>query len=153
MLRNSMSNGGQLHCGGMVSLIAEHLGLHLPNNPTGIILGRTHLSLDVMETMHLFHRNPNVDVHWTVDGKEYLRIDSRNKKIRPLANDIPSTNWHVQSNLDVTATRRPPTTIPNPPAPDATTGASSSSHPIPFPEHNLYMGEFACLDHYYTRLQ
>ncbi|CAI9297009.1 unnamed protein product [Lactuca saligna] len=58
----------------MVSIIAEHLGLHLPNNPTNIIMGRTCLSIDVMETMHLFHRLPTGDIHWTVDGKEYLRV-------------------------------------------------------------------------------
>ncbi|CAI9277110.1 unnamed protein product [Lactuca saligna] len=152
MLRDALSNGGQNHCGGMVSIITEHLGLHLPNNPTNIISGRTRLSLEVMD-MHLFHHNSNGDVHWTVDGKEYLRIDNRNKKILALANDIQSTNWHLQSNLGVTATRRPPTTIPNPLVPTTTAGASSLSRLIPFPEHNLYMGEFACLDHYYTSLQ
>ncbi|CAI9302388.1 unnamed protein product [Lactuca saligna] len=89
MLRNSMSNGGQLHCGGMVSIIVEHRGLHLPNYPTDVILGCTCLSIDVMESMHLFHRNPDGDVHWTVDGNAYLRIDSRNKKILALANDNP----------------------------------------------------------------
>ncbi|CAI9297125.1 unnamed protein product [Lactuca saligna] len=109
MLRNSMSNGGQLHCGGMVSIIVEHLSLHLPNKPTDIILGRTSLSIDVIETMHLFHCNPN--------------------------GDVP---------------RRPPTTIPQTPAP--TVGASSSFVPIPFPEHNIYMGKFAHLDHHYTSL-
>ncbi|CAI9298928.1 unnamed protein product [Lactuca saligna] len=89
MLRSAMSNGGQLHCGGMVSIIAEHLGLHLPNNPTNIVMGCTCLSIDVMETMHLFHRLPTGDVHWIVYRKEYLRIDIRNKKILNLANDIP----------------------------------------------------------------
>ncbi|CAI9292882.1 unnamed protein product [Lactuca saligna] len=103
--------------------------------------------------MHLFHRNPNGDVHWIVDGKKYLHIGNRNKKILALANDIPSTNWHLQSNLGVTATCRPPTTIPNPPAATATAGASNSSRPIPFPKHNIYMGEFARLDHHYTSLQ
>ncbi|CAI9296391.1 unnamed protein product [Lactuca saligna] len=116
MLRSATSNGGQLHCGGMVSIIAEHLGLHLPNNPTNIIMGRTRLSIDVMETMHLFHRLPTGDIHWTVDGKEYLRIDSRNKKILNLANDIPSTNWKLRSNLGVTVDHSPP---PAPPAPAA----------------------------------
>ncbi|CAI9268200.1 unnamed protein product [Lactuca saligna] len=99
MLRNSMSYGIQLHCGGMILIIAEHLSLHIPNNPTDIIPGRTRLFIDVMETMHLFHCYPNEDVHWTVDG------------------------------------------------------ASKSARPIPFPEHNLYMGEFARLDHHYTSLQ
>ncbi|CAI9273492.1 unnamed protein product [Lactuca saligna] len=124
MLRSATSNGGQLHCGGMVSIIAEHLGLHLPNNPTNIIMGRTH-------------------------GKEYLRIDNRNKKIPNLANDIPSTNWKLKSNLGVTVDHSPPSSPP--PAPTA--GASSSSRPIPFSEHNLYMGEFARLNHRYTSLQ
>ena len=100
----------------MVSIIAEHLGLHLPNNPTNIISGSTRLSLEVLEILHLFHRHPNGDVHWTVDGKEYLRIDSRNKNILALANEIPSTNWHLQSNLGVTAARRPSTTTSTPPA-------------------------------------
>ncbi|CAI9276718.1 unnamed protein product [Lactuca saligna] len=149
MLRSATSNGGQLHCGGMVSIIVEHLGLHLPNNPTNIIMGRTRLSIDVMETMHLFHRLPTGDIHWTVDGKEYLRIESRNKKILNLANDIPSTNWKLRSNLGVTVDHSPPSSPP--PAPTA--GASSSCRPIPFSEHNLYMGEFACLNHRYTSLQ
>ncbi|CAI9296260.1 unnamed protein product [Lactuca saligna] len=149
MLRSATSNGGQLHCGGMVSIIAEHLGLHLPNNPTNIIMGRTRLSIDVMETMHLFHRLPTGDIHWTVDGKEYIRIDNRNKKILNLANDIPSTNWKLRSNLGVTVDHSPPSSPP--PAPTA--GASSSSRPIPFSEHNLYMGEFARLNHRYTSLQ
>ncbi|CAI9284913.1 unnamed protein product [Lactuca saligna] len=152
MLENAMSNGGQLHCGGMVSIIAEHLGLHLPNNLTNIIMGRTLLSLEVLEIMHLFHRNSNGDVHWTIDGKEYLRINSQNKRILALANDIPSSNWKLQSNLGVNVTRRSSATIPNPSAPTPTVGASSSSHPFPFHEHNHYMGEFARLDHHYTSL-
>ncbi|CAI9294260.1 unnamed protein product [Lactuca saligna] len=114
LLRNSMSNGGQLHCGGMVSIIVEHLGLHLPNNHTNIIPGRTHLSIDVMDTMHLFYCHPNGVVHWTIDGREYIRIDSRNMKILALVNDIPSTNWRHQSNLGVTTARRTPTTTPAP---------------------------------------
>ncbi|CAI9297202.1 unnamed protein product [Lactuca saligna] len=153
MLKSALSNDGQLHCGGIVSIIVEHLGLHLPNNPTNIILGHTRLSLDVMEIMHLFHRTPNRDVHWTLDGKEYLRTDIRNKKVLALANDIPSTHWHLQSNLGVTATRRRPTTTLTTPTQPTTVGASSSSRLIPFPEHNLYTGEFACLDHHYTSLQ
>ncbi|CAI9278940.1 unnamed protein product [Lactuca saligna] len=112
-----MSNRGQLHCGGMVSIIVEHLGLHIPNNPTNIIPGRTHLSLEVLEIMHLFHRHPNGDVHWTVDA------------------------------------HRPSTTTSTPLAQTATAGASSSSCPIPYPEHKLYMGEFARLDHQYMSLQ
>ncbi|CAI9284240.1 unnamed protein product [Lactuca saligna] len=149
MLRSATSNGGQLHCGGMVSIIAEHLGLHLPNNPTNIVMGRIRLSIDIMETMNLFHRLPTRDVHWTVDGKEYLRIDNRNKKIQNLANDIPSTTWKLRSNLGVTVDLSPP---PSPP-PAPTVGASSSSRPIPFSEHNLYMDEFARLNHHYTSLQ
>ncbi|CAI9263854.1 unnamed protein product [Lactuca saligna] len=137
MLRSATSNCGQLYCGGMVSIIAERLGLHLPNNPTNIVIGHTHLSIDVMETMHLFHRLPTGDVHWIVDGKEYLHIDSRNKKILNLANDIPSTTWKLRSNLGVTVDHSPP---PSPP-PAPTAGASSSSRPIPFSEHHLYMGE------------
>ncbi|CAI9286110.1 unnamed protein product [Lactuca saligna] len=133
----------------MVSIIAKHLGLHLPNNPTNIITGRTCLSIDVMETMHLFHRLPTGDIHWTVYGKEYLHIDSRNKKILNLANDIPSTTWKLKSNLGVTVD---PSHPPSPP-PTHTAGASSSSRPIPFYEHNLYMGEFARLNHRYTSIQ
>ncbi|CAI9301892.1 unnamed protein product [Lactuca saligna] len=128
----------------MVSIIVEHLSLRLPNNPTNIVTGRTHLSIDVMETMHLFHRLPTGDVHWIVDGKEYLRIDSRNKKIINLANNIPSTTWKLKSNLGVAIDHSHP---PSPP-PVPTAGASSSSHPIPFPEHN-----FAYLNHRYTSLQ
>ncbi|CAI9264255.1 unnamed protein product [Lactuca saligna] len=149
MLRSATSNGGKLHCGGMIFIIAEHLGLHLPNNPTNIFTGRTRISIDVMETMHLFHHLPTGDVHWTVDGKEYLRIDSRNKKILNLANDIPSTTWQLKSNLGVAINHSPPPSPPSVP----TAGASSSSRPIPFPEHNLYMGEFARLNHRYTNLQ
>ncbi|CAI9298328.1 unnamed protein product [Lactuca saligna] len=144
MLRNSLSNGGQLHYGGMVTIIAKHLGLHLPNNPTNIIMGRTRLSLDVMEIMHLFHRTPNGDVHWIVEDKEYLRINNQKKKILAMANDIPSTHLHLQSNLGATVTHRPPITTPTPPAQPATAGASSLSCPIPFPVHNLHMGEFEC---------
>lgn len=115
ILKNSMSNGGQLHCGGMVSIIAEHLGLCLPNNPIDIISGRTGLSIDFMENMHLFHHKPNGDVHWTVDGREYLHIDNRNKKILTLANIITSTHWGLRSNLGVTTLRGSPTTISHPP--------------------------------------
>ncbi|CAI9285927.1 unnamed protein product [Lactuca saligna] len=149
MLRSATSNGGQLHCGGMVSIIDEHLGLHLPNNPTNIVMSCTRLSTNVMETMHLFHRLPTGDVHWTVDGKEYLRVDRRNKKILNFANDIPSTTWKLKSNLGVAVDHSPP---PSPP-PAPTTGASSSSRPIPSSEHNLYMGEFARLNHRYTNIQ
>lgn len=69
MLINYMSNGGQLHFGGMVSIVAEHLGLCLPNNFIDIILGCTRLSVDVMENMHLFHCKPNGDVYWTIDAQ------------------------------------------------------------------------------------
>ena len=31
--------------------------------------------------------------------------------------------------------------------------ASSSAHPIPFPEHNIYMGEFVRLNTHYISLQ
>ncbi|CAI9301893.1 unnamed protein product [Lactuca saligna] len=149
MLISATSNGGQMHCGDMVSIIAEHLGLYLPNNPTNIVMGRTRLSINFMETMHLFHRLPTGDVHWTVDGKEYLRIDRRNKKILNLANDIPSTTWKLRSNIGFTVDHSPPPSTP--PAPTA--GASSSSCPILFSEHNLYMGEFSRLNHRYTNLQ
>ncbi|CAI9264634.1 unnamed protein product [Lactuca saligna] len=114
MLRSATSNGGQLHCGGMVSIIAEHLGLHLPNNPTNIIMGRTRLSIDVMETMHLFHAFPL--------GIFIGQCYSRSLVLHPLLLLLLLLVLLVPLA-------------------------------IPFSEHNLYMGEFARLNHRYTSLQ
>ncbi|CAI9303068.1 unnamed protein product [Lactuca saligna] len=125
----------------MVSIIVEHLGLRLLNNPIDIIPGHTHLSVDAMGNIHIFHRKPNGDVHWTIDGQQYLHIDSRNKKILTIANYIPSTNWTLRSNLGIVIPRRPPNTTCHPSI--ASSGASSLALPIPFPKHNIYMGDFA----------
>ncbi|CAI9282840.1 unnamed protein product [Lactuca saligna] len=101
--------------------------------------------------MHFFHQNPNRDIHWTGDYEEYLRIDSRNKKILVLANNISSTTSHLQSNVVFTVIHRPATTTRHPPPPP--TGASILARPIPNLEYNIYMGEFAQLGQHYTSLQ
>lgn len=38
-LKVSESSNGQLHCGGMISIIATHIGLQIPNNPQDKNLG------------------------------------------------------------------------------------------------------------------
>lgn len=124
MFKVTQSKGGQLYYGGMVSIIVVHIGIWIPNNPLDTIFGRNQLSFDAMEIMHLYYRQDNGNIHWTVNEKEYLQINGRNKKILDLASHFPSTNWKQRSNLGASLAPPPPITRSPPSFPLMSTSSS-----------------------------
>ncbi|KAI3768431.1 hypothetical protein L2E82_19102 [Cichorium intybus] len=147
LLKLSRSSSGQLHCGGIITLIAKHpaLGIRFPDN-LEIVRGERYLTSDVLEGMRLFRR-PQSDEIWQADGRDYLRVNNRNARILRLANPVSTTNWKPPSNMGIQlpAPNLPPREPSPPPRQPQEPGPSSSASSFP-PEHSLYMEQFSSIN-------
>ncbi|KAI3721760.1 hypothetical protein L2E82_32778 [Cichorium intybus] len=99
LIKESQKTTGEIHGGGLVTLLARFLHIRIPHTMERLEDGNT-LTGEVLEYMKLYYGEPQQNT-WVVGPRHtpYLIIDDDDVQTLALADPASNTNWQPPSNV------------------------------------------------------